>query len=50
MAARNARTNAHLHAVRGQHKDCDEGDAVINLYDDGSFDHEYVTYGWKAAV
>jgi len=35
---------------RGRHKDCDEGYAVLNLYDDGSFDHEYVKYGWKAAV
>ncbi|MGE3242625.1 MAG: metallophosphoesterase [Pirellulales bacterium] len=32
----------------GRHKDCDEGYAVLNLYDDGSFDHEYVKYGWKA--
>ena len=34
----------------GRHKDCDEGYAVLDLYDDGSFDHEYVKYGWKAAV
>jgi len=33
---------------RGRHKDCDEGYAVIDLYDDGTFDREYVTYGWKA--
>jgi 3',5'-cyclic AMP phosphodiesterase CpdA len=35
---------------RGRHKDCSEGYAVLNLYDDGSFDHEYVQYGWHAAV
>jgi predicted phosphodiesterase len=33
---------------RGRHKDCDEGYAVIDLCDDGSFDCEYVKYGWKA--
>jgi len=32
----------------GRHKDCDEGYAVLDLYDDGSFDHQYVKYGWKA--
>jgi 3',5'-cyclic AMP phosphodiesterase CpdA len=35
---------------KGRYKDCDEGYAVIDLYDDGSFDHQYVKYGWKAAV
>ena len=35
---------------KGRHKDCDEGYALVDLYDDGSFDHEYVKYGWKAAV
>jgi 3',5'-cyclic AMP phosphodiesterase CpdA len=35
---------------KGRHKDCDEGYAVLDLYDDGSFDHQYVKYGWKAAV
>jgi 3',5'-cyclic-AMP phosphodiesterase len=34
---------------KGRHKDCDEGYAVLDLYDDGSFDCEYVKYGWKAA-
>ena len=33
---------------KGRHKDCDEGYAIIDLFDDGSFEHEYVTYGWKA--
>ena len=35
---------------KGRHKDCDEGYAVLDLYDDGSFDHQYVKYGWQAAV
>jgi 3',5'-cyclic-AMP phosphodiesterase len=35
---------------KGRHKDCDEGYAVLNLYDDGTFDHEYIKYGWKAEV
>jgi 3',5'-cyclic-AMP phosphodiesterase len=35
---------------KGRHKDCDEGYAVLDLFDDGSFDHEYINYGWKAAV
>jgi Icc protein len=33
---------------RGRHHDCDEGYAALNLYNDGTFDHEYITYGWKA--
>jgi len=33
---------------KGRHKDCDEGYAVIDLFDDGSFDQQYVKYGWKA--
>jgi 3',5'-cyclic AMP phosphodiesterase CpdA len=32
----------------GRHKDCDEGYALVDLFDDGSFDHQYVKYGWKA--
>ena len=32
---------------KGRHKDCDEGYAVIDLYDDGSFEHEYIKYGWQ---
>ncbi|MDZ4658208.1 MAG: metallophosphoesterase [Bythopirellula sp.] len=35
---------------KGRHKDCDEGYAVLDLYDDGSFENEYVKYGWKAEV
>jgi 3',5'-cyclic-AMP phosphodiesterase len=35
---------------KGRHRDCDEGYAVLDLFDDGSFDHEYIKYGWKAAV
>ncbi|MFM9994865.1 MAG: metallophosphoesterase family protein [Phycisphaerales bacterium] len=33
---------------KGRHHECDEGYAVIDLFDDGSFEHRYVTYGWKA--
>lgn len=33
---------------KGRHQDCDEGYAVLDLYDDGTFEHEYVKYGWKA--
>lgn len=32
----------------GRYKDCDEGYAILDLYNDGTFDHEYVKYGWKA--
>ncbi len=34
----------------GRHKDCEEGYAILDLYDDGSFDHQYVKYGWTASV
>ncbi len=33
---------------KGRHHDCDEGYAIIDLFDDGSFRHQYITYGWKA--
>jgi 3',5'-cyclic AMP phosphodiesterase CpdA len=32
---------------KGKHKQCDNGYAMIDLYDDGSFEQQYVTYGWK---
>lgn len=32
---------------KGVYHQTDAGYAVINLYDDGSFDREYVSYGWK---
>jgi 3',5'-cyclic-AMP phosphodiesterase len=35
---------------KGRHEDCDEGYSVVDLYDDGSFEHEYIKYGWKAEV
>jgi len=31
----------------GDHEGCDEGYGVIDLYDDGTFDHQYVAYGWE---
>lgn len=34
---------------KGKHKECDEGYGVVDLYDDGSFTHEYVNYGWRAS-
>ncbi len=30
----------------GDWHECDEGYGVIDLYDDGSFEHQYVPYGW----
>lgn len=33
---------------KGAHHDLPEGYGVVDLYDDGSFNHEYVTFGWKA--
>jgi 3',5'-cyclic AMP phosphodiesterase CpdA len=33
---------------RGRNHECSEGYALIDLYDDGRFDHQYVTYGWVA--
>lgn len=34
---------------KGAHHECVEGYAVLDLNADGSFEHRYVTYGWKAA-
>lgn len=31
---------------KGDHQECDEGYAIVNLYSDGSFDREYIAYGW----
>jgi 3',5'-cyclic-AMP phosphodiesterase len=33
---------------KGKNKECAEGYAVLNLFDDGSIEREYVTYGWTA--
>jgi 3',5'-cyclic AMP phosphodiesterase CpdA len=33
---------------KGPHKECNEGYAVLDLFDDGTFAHKYVTYGWQA--
>lgn len=33
---------------KGPHQRCQEGYAVIDLFDDGTFEREYVAYGWKA--
>ncbi len=34
---------------KGRHQQCDEGYAILDLYDDGAFESKYQTYGWKAA-
>jgi len=33
---------------KGQEDRCVEGYGVIDLFDDGSFEHAYHTYGWQA--
>ena len=33
---------------RGDYWETPPGYALIDLYDDGSFRHEYVSTGWKA--
>jgi 3',5'-cyclic AMP phosphodiesterase CpdA len=33
---------------KGRNQECDEGYGLFNLYDDGTFDHAYQTYGWVA--
>lgn len=33
---------------KGRHKQCDEGYTMLDLFDDGTFERAYTTYGWKA--
>lgn len=33
---------------KGIHHETANGYGMVNLYDDGSFDNEYVPYGWNA--
>ena len=33
---------------KGDHHHTDEGYNMIDLYSDGSFKHQYITYGWEA--
>lgn len=33
---------------KGPYQECDCGYALVDLYDDGAFDHQYVKYGWVA--
>jgi 3',5'-cyclic AMP phosphodiesterase CpdA len=33
----------------GNYQECEPGYALLNLYDDGTVERDYVTYGWKAA-
>ncbi|MBL8765033.1 MAG: metallophosphoesterase [Phycisphaerae bacterium] len=35
---------------KGRNEQCDEGYGVIDLFDDGTFAHQYVRYGWVAAA
>ena len=32
---------------KGNHYEFDEGYGLFDLYDDGTFDHQYVAYGWQ---
>ncbi len=32
---------------KGKRYQTDNGYALVNLYDDGTFDNDYITYGWK---
>ncbi len=31
---------------KGNHRECDEGYGLVDLYDDGSFSQQYVAYNW----
>ncbi len=31
---------------KGDHYDCDEGYGIIDLFADGRFEHQYISYGW----
>lgn len=33
---------------KGRHQECEEGYALLDLFNDGSFERQYVAYGWKA--
>ncbi len=35
---------------KGPNKDCDEGYGLIDLYSDGTFEHQYVQFGWTAGI
>ena len=34
---------------KGKYQECDAGYALVDLFDDGSFEQRYLEYGWKAA-
>ncbi|MDX2130801.1 MAG: metallophosphoesterase [Planctomycetota bacterium] len=34
---------------KGPYQECEPGYGLVDLYDDGSFENRYVTYGWTAA-
>lgn len=33
---------------KGKHREFSEGYAIVDLFDDGTFEHQYVEYGWQA--
>jgi Icc protein len=33
----------------GDQQECDEGYGLVDLYDDGTFERQYVSYGWQPA-
>ena len=33
---------------KGNHQECEPGCALVDLFDDGSIENRYVTFGWKA--
>jgi 3',5'-cyclic-AMP phosphodiesterase len=35
---------------KGRHAECDEGYGLFDLHPDGTFSHQYQTFGWKAAT
>lgn len=34
---------------KGPNQNCPEGYGIVDLFDDGSFEHRYVNYGWQIA-
>jgi Icc protein len=35
---------------KGPYQECEPGYGVVDLYADGGFEHQYVTYGWEPAT
>lgn len=32
---------------KGDNRECDEGYGIVDLYEDGSFQHQYIAYNWQ---